>query len=225
MAEFEKQCLTSDVNLAEVASVHQILSLLGQKVQVPAEARTRMYQLVKGRETVRPKSPAGRRRGRSPEPVTKPIQPWVVPEPPKRPWIERFGPAMACLLLIMVCIFAAWRSLTGAACHPGALSPPMRPVATSTPCPDVATPQASGPRRSSPPVAAPESRSRAGGEGPSPAAERPRRPRRPRWPSPSRRPRPSSPRVLPGWRRKPTVSYCVTTRIIGSGTASPRRRI
>src|SRR3954447_18128971 len=35
VAEYEKKCLTSDVNLAEVACVHQILSLLGQKVQVP----------------------------------------------------------------------------------------------------------------------------------------------------------------------------------------------
>lgn len=91
VAEFEKKCLTSDVNLAEVASVHQILSLLGQKVQVPPEARTRMYQLVKGRETVAPIAPA-QRRPPAPEPVTKPIQPWIAPEPPKRPWIERFGP-------------------------------------------------------------------------------------------------------------------------------------
>ena len=39
VAEYEKRCLTSDVNLAEVASVHQILSLLGQKAKVPAEAK------------------------------------------------------------------------------------------------------------------------------------------------------------------------------------------
>jgi hypothetical protein len=110
VAEFEKKCLTSDVNLAEVASVHQILSLLGQKVQVPPEARTRMYQLVKGRETVASKKPASRRPP-VPEPVTKPIQPWVAPEPAKRPWIERFGPALACLVLIAVCILTAWRSL------------------------------------------------------------------------------------------------------------------
>ena len=58
VAEYEKQCLTSDVKLAEVASVHQILSLLGQKVRVPAEAKSRMYQLVKGRETVRERSSA-----------------------------------------------------------------------------------------------------------------------------------------------------------------------
>src|SRR5262245_29230971 len=41
--ELEKRCLTSDVHLAEVASVHQILSLIGQRAKVPAEARRRMY--------------------------------------------------------------------------------------------------------------------------------------------------------------------------------------
>ena len=50
VAEYEKKCLSHDVVLAEVASVHQILSLLGHKVKVPAAARSRMYQLVKGRE-------------------------------------------------------------------------------------------------------------------------------------------------------------------------------
>src|SRR5215468_7269750 len=50
VAEFEKKCLTSDVHLAEVASVHQILSLIGQKAKVPIEARQRMYSLIKGRE-------------------------------------------------------------------------------------------------------------------------------------------------------------------------------
>ena len=111
VAEFEKKCLTSDVNLAEVASVHQILSLLGQKVKVPAEARHRMYQLVKGRETIQrkteePKEPP------EPEPVTKPIQPWVLPETSRRPWFERFGPVAACLVLILLASWSAWRSLT-----------------------------------------------------------------------------------------------------------------
>ena len=46
VAEFEKVCLTSDVNLAEVASVHQILSLIGQKAKVPAEARHRMVKRI-----------------------------------------------------------------------------------------------------------------------------------------------------------------------------------
>ena len=110
VAEYEKQCLTSDVKLAEVASVHQILSLLGQKVRVPAEAKSRMYQLVKGRETVRERSP-GVRRAESPEPVTRPIQPWVDPDPIKRSWIERFGLVAAGLGLIMLSIFTASWSL------------------------------------------------------------------------------------------------------------------
>jgi hypothetical protein len=106
VAEYEKQCLTSDVKLAEVASVHQILSLLGQKVRVPAEAKSRMYQLVKGRETVRERSP-GSRRPQSPEPLTRPIQPWVDPDPIRRSWIERFGLVAAGLGLIMLAIFTA----------------------------------------------------------------------------------------------------------------------
>lgn len=110
VAEFEKVCLTSDVNLAEVASVHQILSLLGHKVKVPDEARKRMYQLVKGREAIAPRRPP-RSKPAAKEPVTKPIQPWVIPEAPGRPWIERYGPAVACLLLILVAIWAARESL------------------------------------------------------------------------------------------------------------------
>ncbi len=106
VAEYEKQCLTSDVKLAEVASVHQILSLLGQKVRVPAEAKSRMYQLVKGRETVRERSPAARR-PQSPEPVTRPIQAWVDPDPIRRSWVERFGLVAAGLGLIMLSIFTA----------------------------------------------------------------------------------------------------------------------
>ena len=106
VAEYEKHCLTSDVKLAEVASVHQILSLLGQKVRVPAEAKLRMYQLVKGRETVRERAPAARR-PQSPEPLTRPIQPWVDPDPIRRSWIERFGLVAAGLGLIMLSIFTA----------------------------------------------------------------------------------------------------------------------
>ena len=110
VAEYEKRCLTSDVKLAEVASVHQILSLLGQKVKVPAEARTRMYQLVKGREALRPRAPETKR-AQAPEPLTKPIQPWVVPELPRRSWIERFGPLAAVIALIGLSILTASWSL------------------------------------------------------------------------------------------------------------------
>ena len=97
VAEYEKKCLSHDVNLAEVASVHQILSLLGHKVKVPAAAKSRMYQLVKGREATGNTRPAGPRAD-LPEPLTRPINPWVVPEAPRRPRLERFGPVVACLL-------------------------------------------------------------------------------------------------------------------------------
>jgi hypothetical protein len=111
VAEYEKKCLTSDVNLAEVASVHQILSLLGQKVKVPPAARARMYQLVRGREATRPKR-ALARRAQAPEPLTKPIAPWVVPEDPGNVWFERYGLIGVCLLLIAVAGWSAMRSLT-----------------------------------------------------------------------------------------------------------------
>jgi hypothetical protein len=111
VAEYEKKCLTSDVNLAEVASVHQILSLLGQKVHVPPEAKARMYQLVKGRESIPRQRPDGVK-PRRPEPVTQPIQPWVAPPPPKGNLLERFGPLAACLALLGVLVVSAYKSLT-----------------------------------------------------------------------------------------------------------------
>lgn len=109
--DFEKKCLTSDVHLAEVASVHQILSLIGQKAKVPDEARTRMYQLIKGREAVSQK-----RRRDSEAPVrarvSEPIQPWVTPDPPTRPWYERYLPAVAAALLFVVLCVSSYMSLT-----------------------------------------------------------------------------------------------------------------
>src|SRR5262249_27776707 len=50
VADYERKCLKSDTHLAEVASVHQVLSLIGQKAKVPNEARRRMYRLFKGPE-------------------------------------------------------------------------------------------------------------------------------------------------------------------------------
>jgi hypothetical protein len=110
VAEYEKKCLTSDVNLAEVASVHQILSLLGQKVRVPTEARARMYTLVKGRESLLPQR-AESRHPQPPEPITKPIAAWVVPEDARRSWVERHWQLAAGVLLLAIAAWSFWRSL------------------------------------------------------------------------------------------------------------------
>jgi hypothetical protein len=109
VAEYEKKCLVSDVNLAEAASVHQILSLLGQKVQVPHQAKVRMYGLVKGREARRPSDVESQEP--EPAPASQPVVPWSVQPPPRRDWIERFGPAAACLGVLALLSWSAYESL------------------------------------------------------------------------------------------------------------------
>jgi len=59
IAEVEKTCMESDVHLAEIASCHQILTLvLGEPVLVPPTAKQRMYGLVQGREAQPKRKPA-----------------------------------------------------------------------------------------------------------------------------------------------------------------------
>jgi len=51
VTQLERVCLESDVNLAEVAAAHQILSLvLGEPVSVPTSTKERMYSLVGTKE-------------------------------------------------------------------------------------------------------------------------------------------------------------------------------
>jgi len=129
VAELEKKYLTSDVLLAEVASVHQILSLIGQKAKVPTEARHRMYHLVKGREAVRSHAPRASRQS-EPEPVAMQVQPWLSVPPPTRPFLERFGPVGVVVGLILVLCWSAYSTLS----PPAEIAPsaPLR-VAANTP--------------------------------------------------------------------------------------------
>ncbi len=108
VAEYEKRCLTSDVHLAEVTSVHQILSLIGQKAKVPAEARQRMYQLVKGREAAGSPRPKAQQVSNG---ASERAAPWLSPELARRPWWERFGPAIAVVTLVAMLGVSAYRSI------------------------------------------------------------------------------------------------------------------
>ncbi len=128
--EFEKKCLTSDVNLAEVASVHQILSMIGHKAKVPADAKTRMYRLVRGRETSnRPKSrtprPAGAPR---PEAPSHPAVRWSTPARSKPRVLERFGPIVGVLALISLLVYLAARSLQTEPARQTAAANPDQPA-------------------------------------------------------------------------------------------------
>jgi hypothetical protein len=194
VAEFEKRCLTSDVNLAETASVHQILSLLGQKVKVPDEARKRMYQLVKGRETVVPRRD-GPARPVVKEPVTKPIQPWVMPEPPKRPWVERFGPAAACVLLIGLSIWAARESLQA---PPPVAASPATVAGPASPAADAREPAPAAPREAeAPKVAAATETTKAHPDSETPPAPQPPEPNPPAKAAEVAKSKPAAPPVVP----------------------------
>lgn len=112
VTEYEKVCLTSDVHMAEVASVHQVLSLIGQKAKVPVEAKQRMYHLVRGREAIASRSSVGHIPA---APTSREgVEPWEAPAPPSRPWVERFGPAAAAVALIAVLGWSAWMSVSHA---------------------------------------------------------------------------------------------------------------
>ncbi|HEX3871313.1 MAG TPA: hypothetical protein VHV77_12800, partial [Pirellulales bacterium] len=125
--EFEKICLESDMHLAEVASVHQILTLvLGEPAEIDTELRERMYRLgAQGVSSVpvrkpsdtplpsRTPMPSAATARAEPEPVQRaPIEkPAVARNKPEVPDYLREPPAVkgsgarmlvAALLMIMV---------------------------------------------------------------------------------------------------------------------------
>ena len=140
VAEFEKKCLISDVHLAEVASVHQILSLIGQKAKVPPEARERMYQLIKGRESIRPKADVRPpKKGVESTPKADPVKLSAVPSPPRRKRLEQLGPIVALAALIVILCWSAWVSLTpeGDVARPIARRAPAKNDAAKKQAPEI----------------------------------------------------------------------------------------
>ena len=137
--DLEKKCLTSDVHLAEVASVHQILSMIGHKAKVPADAKNRMYRLVRGREaSTKPRPRPARPAGSAAQPDTPSHRAvrWTAPARSGPRVLERFGPLFAVLVLISVLGYMAARSLQT---EPGR---PVPDVAESKPAPAAPAPPA-----------------------------------------------------------------------------------
>lgn len=129
VADIEKACLDSDVHLAEIAAVHQILTLaLGQPALVPPKAKERMYGLVHGREAIRSRRAATASAGREGTEIdgqSEEDETLLLGLPLMRRgagWVRWLVP-LAAVLLLVVLVFAVWQALPG----------PSTPVASRTP--------------------------------------------------------------------------------------------
>jgi len=162
VAEYEKRCLTSDVHLAEVASIHQILSLIGHKAKVPPDAKLRMYRLVKGREATGRSSERPSKSGASgaKSPVTEPITAWSGSIARRRPLLERVGPPLLVLGLIGLLGLTASFSLSPELKRPpialGPIDPAAKPVEPTPPGPGPAKGPEPAPPRPLPAAPKPE---------------------------------------------------------------------
>ena len=115
VTDFEKVCLDSDVHLAEVASSHQILTLvLGEPAEIDPQSRERMYQLKDAQASATPPPITARPAGAAPtldlgdadrdwsgrKPRLKPTVPEYLRDPHKK---RRRWPVAAAVALV-VCL-------------------------------------------------------------------------------------------------------------------------
>lgn len=129
LGEFEEICLESDVNLAEVAACHQILTvILSEPALVPPTAKRRMYGLIKGREAI-----PYRKAPSAPEPVaprmvdgeqvdrhTRADDTLLLGMPfmsRQSSWLRKLMPVGAVLLLLVGLVVAITKAMPGKITH------------------------------------------------------------------------------------------------------------
>lgn len=150
--DFEKVCLESDVHLAEVASCHQILSLvLREPAEVEPNTRERMYQLTQTRvapsapdqATGAPPTASGETSPTEQEDTSgklrhKPMVPEYLREPPlvspRHRWWLPVAATLAMAILVTVILLAAFHQFESgsALCNALGLSSPA-PIAQGQP--------------------------------------------------------------------------------------------
>ncbi len=117
IAELEKICLESDVHLAEVASCHQILTLvLGEPSSVPPTAKERMYGLVHGKEAIHSRKAASKG-GTDSSPSSADAEAdemflLGLPFYRRGSWL-RWGLPLAAVVLFAIVGVALWQSISG----------------------------------------------------------------------------------------------------------------